>query len=200
MQSKIYKNFEVFENGDVWFVKDGYKRKLKPYNVSRNRKYMVVSVSENGKQKMFYVHRLVASAFIPNPEEKPQVNHIDGNPSNNNVKNLEWVTGRENVLHAYKSIRQRYLCEFCGAETFSSKKICASCYDMESWRKKREIEKQKKLEELKNSVDIQSLSEKQKEYFDLYLSGLNYTEISKKFGLTPQAVSHQFRKMKKKTQ
>ena len=62
--------------------------------------YLRINVCINGKNKRYRIHRLVAQAFIPNPENKPQVNHIDGNKQNNCVGNLEWVTDEENKKHA----------------------------------------------------------------------------------------------------
>lgn len=64
--------------------------------------YPITYLSKNAKCKTVAVHRLVAIAFISNFENKPQVNHIDGNKQNNNVDNLEWCTNGENQIHAYK--------------------------------------------------------------------------------------------------
>lgn len=71
-----------------------------PMSCEETRKgYLRVPLKNGNKRKWHKVHRLVAQAFIPNPENKPQVNHIDGNKKNNSVTNLEWVTDEENKEH-----------------------------------------------------------------------------------------------------
>lgn len=77
------------------------ERRLKQY-IDR-KGYNYVCLSDMGKMKTKKVHRLVAEAFIPNPENKPQVNHINSNKQDNSIGNLEWVTGKENYAHAKRN-------------------------------------------------------------------------------------------------
>lgn len=75
------------------------------YQEVHHKGYLRVDLYKDGKRKHFKVHRLVAEAFIPNPYNKPQVNHIDGNNQNNSVTNLEWVTDAENKEKQRELIR-----------------------------------------------------------------------------------------------
>ena len=77
------------------------ERILKPRENTNRNGYYELSLRKDGKEKRFKVHRLVACAFIENPYNKPEVNHIDGNKSNNCVSNLEWTTSKENKEHAW---------------------------------------------------------------------------------------------------
>lgn len=62
--------------------------------------YYSVRLHKDGNRRTAFVHRLIAQAFIPNPDNKSEVNHIDGNKLNNDISNLEWVSHRENIIHS----------------------------------------------------------------------------------------------------
>lgn len=68
--------------------------------------YLVVCLCKNRKQKMYYIHRLVAEAFIPNPDSLPQVNHKDENKTNNRLDNLEWCSAKYNTNYATANERR----------------------------------------------------------------------------------------------
>ena len=76
-----------------------------------NRGYKRITLSINGKEERWSVHRLVALLFVPNREQKPQVNHIDGNKENNAASNLEWCTASENNKHAFRTGLKKNLVE-----------------------------------------------------------------------------------------
>lgn len=76
------------------------EEKLKTIHTKSNG-YQYVQLYKDNIMKNLHIHRLVAQAFIPNPENKPQINHIDGNKQNNNIDNLEWSTSNENNKHKW---------------------------------------------------------------------------------------------------
>lgn len=114
--------------GEIWTAIKGYENRYEISNIGRvlslpklhsrgglrppkilspgiyrksGSEYLTVVLFRNKKAATTKIHRLVAQAFIPNPENKPFINHIDNNPSNNKVENLEWCTNQENIRHMH---------------------------------------------------------------------------------------------------
>lgn len=87
--------------GKVWSYRN--ERFLKPD--SDKRGYQRVILSKNGKTERFLVHRLVALAYIPNPNNYDTVDHIDGCPAHNYIKNLQWMTLKDNVIKGNKGLK-----------------------------------------------------------------------------------------------
>ena len=94
-----YDGYLISKEGEVWSERSN--KLLSPFPDKKG--YLLCNLYLNGKRKQHKIHRLVALTFIPNPENKPQVNHIDGNKSNNHISNLEWASPKENIKHAWNS-------------------------------------------------------------------------------------------------
>ncbi len=117
----VSKNKYMNEDKEIWLPVKGFEGKYEISNLARVKSlirkdrlikigltkskselpYNVVQLALDNKTKCMRLHRVVAMAFVPNPENKPFVNHKDGNRYNNLPENLEWVTHQENVIHAY---------------------------------------------------------------------------------------------------
>lgn len=88
--------YKIYKNGDV----ESYKgKKPKVLKVSLTRGYKSLKLCKNGQRQNFYIHRLIAIHFIPNPNKFKYIDHIDRNPLNNNLTNLRWITNGLNVMN-----------------------------------------------------------------------------------------------------
>ena len=112
--------YKVSDMGKV--VTSNTGRILKPCIDQRG--YERVCLFKVDRRRRYKVHRLVAMAFIPNPENKPQVNHKDGNKRNNSVSNLEWVTNEENFKHSMENGLREGHHAFCQRR---KKRVIATC-------------------------------------------------------------------------
>lgn len=94
---KDIKNYEglyaITSCGKVW----SYRKKKFLEPVISNRGYLIVALYKDGQYKWYSIHRLVAEAYIPNPDNLPQVDHIDNDKTHNYVNNLQWITNKDNV-------------------------------------------------------------------------------------------------------
>lgn len=101
-----YSDYEVSSAGRVRSLKYGKERILKPRKNSDG--YFCIVTCMNGREASHRIHRLVATAFLPNPNNYPQVDHIDRDITNNCMENLRWVTQSENSFNTHRHYREMY--------------------------------------------------------------------------------------------
>ena len=102
MKEEIWKDIEGYEGlyqvSDLGRIRNFQNKIMKQHK--NHKGYLIIQLSKEGRRKTLIVHRLVAKAFIPNKNNKEQINHINCNKADNNIENLEWVTNEENKKHA----------------------------------------------------------------------------------------------------
>lgn len=183
----------------------GESRILKPSLV---RGYLHVALCSGGEPKHFNVHRLVAQAFIPNPQNKPQVNHRDGNKLNNHVSNLEWTTSAQNQRHAV-DIGLKKSGEGCSWSKLTQEQVLyirenpegltaialASLLDIDQvtisaiqrgmiWKSAGGVIRQSKIKRISAEVKAQIRAEYQKGVL-----GYGSTALAKKYGISQTTIS-----------
>lgn len=100
--------YQVSDMGNVRCTNYHNTHRTQNINPARSSNgYVSVMLYDKEGHRRYSVHRLVANAFIPNPENKPQVNHINGDKQDNRVNNLEWATTSENIVHSINSLHER---------------------------------------------------------------------------------------------
>ena len=107
MEIEGYENYTIDENGLVMNIK--FNRIMKPY--IDHKGYLRLGIRRNNKEKKFFIHRLLAITFIPNPNNYLEIDHIDRIPLNNNLSNLRWADRsiQNNNKNAYGKIKHKYI-------------------------------------------------------------------------------------------
>jgi hypothetical protein len=160
-----FTKYFVTRDGRLWNNKLGKFMKLQD-----KKGYLHVQLNENGKREYKSIHRLVAEAYIPNPDNKRTVNHKDSDKHNNNVDNLEWSTDGENIKHSYENgVRE------------NQKKICAQ--NGMTMRKFSESDIKEIYSKRKNKIKIQDIANSysvHRETISRILRGITYKEYFSK--------------------
>ena len=104
-----YEDYYITDDGKVVSEKYNKPRVMKTY-YDRNNRYEYIKLCKNNKTTAFAIHRLVAKAFISNPYNLSEVDHIDNNPHNNKKDNLQWISHKENIHKSYDTLNQYRNC------------------------------------------------------------------------------------------
>lgn len=200
MQSTIVLGgrFRVFDDGRVNRIKNGIEQPAAMARTCKDGKYLRVSYTVNHKQKQVYVHRLVAMTFVPNPDDLPEVNHIDGNTRNNAASNLEWVTRQENANHAIRTGLSNEMatanpCKVCGRWTLNENSVCPKCFK-EIQRDAARIDRIARQSDRFSLINLDRCGPRQAEYIAYAMMGFTSSEIARMCGVSKQCVNEALHK------
>ena len=200
MRTKIIENglFRVREDGHIerWNKRQKQWVVAPKFRTSRDGRYHAVTGMVGGKQKHFYVHRLVATAFLKNEENKPQVNHLDGDGHNNHVSNLAWATPGENVQHSYDAGHYPTVqCRECGDVLFKRRKsskhghLCGTCRAAHKAELQKLDNALSRLTSLRSGLEhARPRNRRDAVILEMRRRGHTLQEIGDKFGLTRERV------------
>lgn len=116
---KDYEDYGVTDDGRIISYKYKQPREMKTWKHKKTG-YVYANLSKGGIMKHFPLHRLVAEAFIPNPKNYPEVDHLNGQRDKNEMSNLEWVTHKENILRSFENagpVRNHHNCKLIQIST-----------------------------------------------------------------------------------
>ena len=101
-----FPEYYITDTGDVYSRNYHNTGRIRKTYKNKIHEYLYACIRKNTKTFSKRIHRLVAEAFIPNPENKPQVNHLSGDKTDNRVENLEWCTAKENIKHSFTVLKR----------------------------------------------------------------------------------------------
>jgi len=188
-------DYSVSADGKVFSHKAARKLELSQCASGRGGKYRAVNLYQNGILYRRYVHRLVADAYLPNPNEYSQINHIDGNPSNNYVENLEWCSREQNIQHAYHNgLFPAVICVLCNEKYHPKRKtsnwyFCSGCKDRILTAAAIAVRNDEfDTEEIENALTADDLTSLGRKYLLMRARGMSYQNIADKLGCSRQNV------------
>lgn len=202
--------FGVTMSGDVYYWSEGEWVAAKVYNITTRTKkdgtkrtYKQAVAKYHGREYRKYVHRLIATALIPNPMNLPQVNHKNGNSLDNRVENLEWVTASQNRQHAYDiglaptKKNNGKLCEACKDHLVLRTSVCAYCKKKLATEGRKQMKRRHDVEVIYNNHDVAPLSFREKNILHQYYWGSTYQEIGDTMKRSKQAIHDTIKRLKR---
>lgn len=199
MESKVIEDgyFKVYKDGTIYGLnaKGNYVRKIPTViTTNRNKQYNYVSAYKKGHgQRHAKVDRLIAEAFIPNPNNKPIITHIDGNSLNDSIENLAWVTPKEMTMMMKQrgkgvSLKSHGVpCEMCGELTLAKDCLCRNCKTVIKLEGSSENKRKEMIEKFKN-IDMSILSIREQYVVEQRIEGKTLEEIGTSLKITRERI------------